>query len=89
MSIGLSEKPFDASDYVKNERNAFTLDLSDRLLITYIFLEYYPLIQPGNSRLQRLPLRQNSIEASSVNVPDLSIKRPVKRANIAAATATV
>ena len=38
MSIGLSGKPFDACDQVKNERNAFTLDLSVGLLITYIFL---------------------------------------------------
>ncbi|ATO41928.1 hypothetical protein BA20089_07215 [Bifidobacterium asteroides DSM 20089] len=38
MSIGLSGRRFDACDQVKNERIAFTLDLSDRLLISYIFL---------------------------------------------------
>lgn len=34
MSIGLSGRPFDACDQVKNERNTFTLDLSVGLLIS-------------------------------------------------------
>ena len=34
MPIGLSGRPFDTYDQVKNERDAFTLDLSVGLLIS-------------------------------------------------------